>query len=353
MRVVLLLLALAPLAAAGSAEDPEVSDGSGDSVSSVSLLGAVGAELVKGWYEEEGDNVVFRFEVGTLCADTVETIEYRWTTTVAGGDVAFGADLFGTGGFCTLAGSQTSISPTGATTAASMAGNIATLVVPKTAFGDGSDGTVLEGTFGTSRAYVGSPMVWNDSDCAPDDGGGRAYTLGPQVAVPDAPRAFQVNVTDAVLMHETNATEPLDAAYQLHWEGPANATAHFWMEGNGTVDVTVHAPDGTPLASCTCTGGANETHELAATAGTWNITVNYTAFDGLFRLVMAESQGDSDASPTTGGTASPANGDDTADTNSTESANTTAEPGAPVEDSPAVPTVLLLVALALVAWRRR
>lgn len=338
MRVVLvLLLCLAPLAHAGSAQDPEVTDGSGDSVSSVAFLGAVGAELLNAWYEEAGDDIVFQFEVGTLCADTAETIEYRWTTTVNGADVAFGADLFGTGGFCTLAGSDTSISPTGATATAAMAGNVAVLVIPKSAFGDGSDGTVLSGTFGTSAAYVGSPAVWNDADRAPDVGGGRDYVMGG--APEPVAQVLHVNVTEEVLRHETNASEPVDLSYVFSWEGPANVTLAWSTFGNGTVNVTVTAPDGTVAASCNCTDGVNETRELAGTPGIWNVSVDYQAFEGQFSFSMVEAQA---AAPPATNTTAP---EPTTETNTTDDA--------PVEESPGLPVLAVPVVVGLLARLRR
>ena len=177
---------LVPAVAGGSAEDPEVSDAGGDSVSSNAALGAAGADLLKGWYEESGDDVLFSFQSGAMCADSTETIEYRWTVLADGTEVAFGADLFGMGGFCFSGTGDTSITPTGAATAAAITGDVATLTIPRSALG--ADGTVLSGTFGTSRAYVGEPAAWNDADRAPDEGGGRDYVLGCLLYTSPSPR---------------------------------------------------------------------------------------------------------------------------------------------------------------------
>lgn len=282
MRRVLLLLLIAPLAAAGSADDPEVTDGSGDSVSSRPGLGAVGAELLKAWYEEDGSDVVFKFEVGTLCADTAETIEYRWFATVADAEVAFGADLFGTGGFCTLAGSATSITETGAATSAAMDGNIAVLTVPKSAFGDGSDGTVLSGTYGTSRAFVGSATVWNDADRAPDEGGGRDYVLGGPLPEPEPDVPGAIMEWQDVIAPELNVSEAFDGTPRtltINWTHDAgNYSVISEQDGTGNVTISVNG------TSCPC----NET--VASAGGTWNITLSAEDFVGNITLAIVPVQ---------------------------------------------------------------
>ncbi len=285
MRWFIVLLFILPLAAAGSADDPEVDDGAGDdSVSSRPGLGAAGANLVKGWYEEDGDNLLFLFQSGGMCADPTETIEYRWYATVDGAEVAFGADLQGgAGSFCPS--TPTTISPTGAATAASFSGAVATLTIPKTAFGDGSDGTILAGTYGTSKAYVTSPEAWNDSDRAPDEGGGRDYVLGGPM---DGPRIERHNVTDGV-DQVTNATQPLSATYLFNYTGPENVTLTIHVAGNGTINVTVLDPTGGEQYRCACTDGTNETQEFTSSAGVWQVNITYDAFQGTASISLAPS----------------------------------------------------------------
>lgn len=335
---------VAPLAHAGTAEDPEVSDAGGDSVSTQDGLGAAGADLVKAWYTEDGDNVLFHFESGGMCADSTETIEYRWIASV-GDDVAFGADLFGQGALCFSGEDDTTISATGAATAASFTGNVATLTIPRTAFGDGADGTVLSGTFGTALAYVGDPAAWNDSDRAPDDGGGRDYVLGG--VVDDGPVLQVINVTDPELQHAQSATTPLDAAFLLNWDGPANVTFALTIEGAGNITVDVLDPSGGSQFDCVCTDGTNETLEFMSEAGRWSVNITYAGFTGDASLHMYPTPepgaGNEPQDPDDGG---PDDGNTTDD----EDAADGGDDGG--EDSP-LPFFVLLVALMVAAVRAR
>ncbi len=338
------MLVLAQAVAAGTADDPEVSDPGGDKVSTNPALGASAAELLKGWYEEVGDDVLFHFTSGAMCADSTETVEYRWYATVDGAEVAFGADLFGQGNFCFSGMDDTTITPTGAATAASYTGAQATLTIPRDVFGD--DGTIIAATYGTSKAYVGSPTVWNDSDRAPDADGGRDYVLG---GIDEAPESLVLNVTDEELRHVLNATAPTTSTTTLLWEGPANTTFTIRQNATGTVAINVTDADGNVKLDCVC-GQEASNHTFTAVAGVWNVTIQLTNFTGQLEVAMVPApagQTSDDA---------PEQADDADDSEGAAQEGNATGPDAPSgqplnEDSP-MPLVVAVLALVIAARRK-
>lgn len=175
-KTALLLLALlltAPFAAAGSATDPEITDATGDKVSSIPGLGASGVDISAAWVgEETPDNFTIYLKVDAQpVPDATETISYELSL----GGVDFGGEVF-TGG-----ASQT-YTATGETTAFDATSSTISFVIPRSSFGELIPGQDLSGFTATATAYVGDPAIWNDSDNAPDSGSGSPYIIGSNAA---------------------------------------------------------------------------------------------------------------------------------------------------------------------------
>ncbi len=328
-----LLLVSAP-ALAGSEEDPEVDDGSSDdSVSTNPGLGAGAADIRKAWVQQDAEAFTVTIQLGSAaCSDPTETIEYRGE--MAG--VSFGVDLFGTGpGFCSAGGSATTVTPTGEASGGEISGNLVIIRVPREAFGNPADGTALEGLYVTSRAYVGDPNAWNDSDRAPDEGGGRAYVVGGT----QEPTVTVTNVTEDVLRVAVNQTTPLSETRVYVWnmtgEIAFRAQGHAAGVANITIGETPH---------CLCTDAFNESAVLALN-GTTNITISFEQFNGTLEFVGALH-----VEPEPSQTPEPEESTDApAPTNSTPP-EIVDEP-TPAQESP-LPLAVMLLALVVAARRR-
>lgn len=282
----LAVLMLVPVAAAGTPDDPEITDPSGDSVSTQDGLAAGAADILQAWIEGAGDDLHVSILLGSaVCADPTETIEYRFFLT-ASEEVAFGADIFGLGpGFCSVGGSDTTIEATGAASDASYDGDVIVLTVPRTAFGDLADGDVLTGFYGTSQAYVGSPDVWNDSDRAPDEGSGRAYVVG-GVAEP----VIEADLGSGNASILLQPGEPVDDLWVNNWTSAGGAHT-IGFESNtteGEVGFLVADSGGAPLWQCAC-DGTGEQRVVNGTAGNWTLMVEARGFAGTFRLDISET----------------------------------------------------------------
>lgn len=175
-KTALLLLALlltAPFAAAGSAADPEITDATGDTVTTIPGLGASGNDISAAWVgEETPDDFTIYLKVDAAPSpDPTETIAYELTL----GGVEFGGEVF-TGGV------TPTYTATGATTAFDASTAMISFVIPRSELGTLIPGEELGGFTASATAYVGDPAVWSDSDVAPDSGTGKPYIIGSNAA---------------------------------------------------------------------------------------------------------------------------------------------------------------------------
>ncbi|MGB1698262.1 MAG: hypothetical protein ACPHK8_07670, partial [Thermoplasmatota archaeon] len=165
------ILLTAPFAMAGSAQDPEITDPSGDEVSSIPGLGAAATDITAAWVgEETPESFTIYLKVdATPSPDPSEYIDYELT--LAG--VEFGGQVF--------QGAALESSPTGAATAFDASSSTLTFTIPRTEFGELIPGQELTGFTAFVQAYIiagPASAAWNEQDTAPDSGEGKAYIIG-------------------------------------------------------------------------------------------------------------------------------------------------------------------------------
>ncbi len=357
------LLALAPLAQAGTASNPEVLDDAGDSVSSIQGLGATSVELTAAWvHAENPTDFVFKMMVGgDFEPDPTETLAYRWTVDLDGTTYEFGADVFNGGVMTTT--------PTGIASDAEHDGaGTMTITVPRDAFGDIAPGMRMSGFVVTTEAYVISGTIWNHSD---EGVGQRSYTVGAQAdpsmdfdgdghadatevaqgtdpTDPADPPAFTPPTVDNTFGAD-GGTFTLDApsaitdTFVVSWESGLTAAAlnYSLQLTEGELHLLLEDPNGV-LADIAWTGSLTDGLELpVAAAGTWNATITATGFSGALSLELSPLQVEQDAPVDSGeGEGEPV------DTDADHE-----EPTSKKTPGPAV--VTLLAALGVAASRRR
>lgn len=166
MAILLALALMAPLAEAGSAEDPEITDDEGDHENSD--VGFAGNDIVAAWVDNEtADAFVFVIQVsGNPAGGTLSQHSFTFSATFNGTTVEATATSGGEAG--------------GGATEATVAEPLVTLTVPKSAFGNTTPGQNLTGLFvsATGQLAIGGPDA--SSDRGPDDGTGRDYVVGSQ-----------------------------------------------------------------------------------------------------------------------------------------------------------------------------
>jgi hypothetical protein len=164
------LVLAASTAQAGSADDPEVTDASGDdSLLQLLALGLTNADLIAGWVENEtADSLVFAIQAGGDIGSSlvVDTYLYGFHASYNGTDVSATTDQAGTAG--------------GDAASVEIAGDTAFLTVPKTAFGAVRPGTNLTGLFIDGAFVLVTQPLTLFADRGPDDGFGREYVIGSQ-----------------------------------------------------------------------------------------------------------------------------------------------------------------------------
>ncbi len=174
-RSVLLALALivaaAPLAHAGSADDPEVEDASGDQAGSTPVQTFGELDIIAAWVASENATAfTFTIQAGVaITASQGETFTYAFTASYEGASVTAEATLTSNG----LAFTEPAESAT-------IDGDTITFAVPKSAFGSVVPGQELVDLFAQASGVFVASQVFSGSDRAPDDGFGRNYTVGSQ-----------------------------------------------------------------------------------------------------------------------------------------------------------------------------
>lgn len=156
---------------AGSAQDPEITDPTGDDVSSIPGLGAAANDISAAWVgEETPESFTIYLKVdATPSPDPSEYIDYELT--LAGVD--FGGQVF--------RGATLEATPTGAATAFDASSSTLTFTVPRAEFGELIPGQELTGFTAFAQAYIlagPASTLWNEQDTAPDSGEGKAYIIG-------------------------------------------------------------------------------------------------------------------------------------------------------------------------------
>jgi len=165
----LVLAALAaPLAAAGSAEDPEITDPSGDHENSD--LGFPNVDLVAAWVRNESATAFYFVlqTAGDMGSGTGFTDTFTFHATYVGNEVVASAEV------------TEGAVPGDAATAASADGARLVLEVPRSVFGGVQPGQRMTGLFATSEARLSATDTAASSDRAPDQGAGADYVVGTQ-----------------------------------------------------------------------------------------------------------------------------------------------------------------------------
>jgi hypothetical protein len=165
--LLLLVLSLVPWPAqAGTADDPDIEDASGDQevngvVPTDPVIGS-SADIVAAWITEESDALIVTIELaGTAAAGTLGDYSWSFVATVNGAEIVASADSDGT--------------PGGVASAAKLDGSLVVITVPREAL---AGAVLLEGIH--ARSAGGSPATQVAiADTAPDDGAdaGLSYSV--------------------------------------------------------------------------------------------------------------------------------------------------------------------------------
>jgi hypothetical protein len=346
MRIVALvtfLLLSSTFVLAGSASEPEITDGSADATSNGSPAcppnptacagpGQV-IDITAAWVKESEDMVTFF--VQTLASEAHKAygpMMFDAHFQVAGVEFTGGIGL----GQSSTAGGDDAIDARGIAVAARIGTDVYEFDVLRSDLGTPAAGDLLAGLYITSAADSAGVSSTRTTDRAPDaDGVDYVFTLG----AADAGELIQLNVTGAPLEHVFNGT---GAQYAINWTGPANVTMRLAAMGNGTFNLSITDPSGAEAYSCACPA-SNVTNDFTAVAGNWSIQIDYSAFNGTVTLSLAETLPAMMESESENGSQQTGNG--------TMDGNGTAEPAS--KDSPPAALPLLMVSVVVLALARR
>lgn len=165
----LAILLLLPGGEAGSAEDPEVTDPAGDQSNAEAGFAAV--DLVAVWVEgESASDIRFVIQAGAAVSSGTTTIYHYFLTAEAGSAVTAEISVDSTGTATVVSGASE----------ASTDGDRLMVSIPRDDL-DARPGDVLSGLFARSEGRpTGGIAQALSEDRAPDEGEGRAYTVGSQ-----------------------------------------------------------------------------------------------------------------------------------------------------------------------------
>ncbi len=181
-----LLLACAHAAAAGSLENPEITDEQNDQKVTANGMPVaptcaaapptgcvyIPADVWFGWVEESGPNLMLSFQIAQAPPSTFGTITYTFSVTAGG--TTYLAKAIANQAFPAGDGM---VNPGGVATEVTVADTTITLTVPKTAVPLATPGSNLTQLFVTSSATGGPSGQESVSDRAPSTGFGHEYTM--------------------------------------------------------------------------------------------------------------------------------------------------------------------------------
>jgi len=164
------------------------------------------------------------------------------------------------------------------------------------AAGDKIDGlSAVSGMAGAGIAFSLNTIV---ADSAPDTGTGTPYVFGGA-----APSAVYTNVTTPAFDVVAKNPAPNNGTYVYNWtaSGSDLALTYALASGSGTAHVTVRDAGNATAFNQTLSDHQNGTVSLAnAKLGPWQVTVAYTNFTGDLTLGIAPSQSSSSSMAPTG-----------------------------------------------------
>ncbi len=260
LMVLALLVAMAPLAPvaqAGSADDPEVSDATGDQTGTTAVQDFGPVDLVAAWVSaEEPTSFTFIIQAGeAITASQSESYIYTFTATYNGTAVVAQAAV-----------TPTAVTPLEATESATVDGDMMVLVVPRSAFGDVRPGLALSDLFASATGTFISSTIFSSADRAPDDGFGRNYTIGSQAAAGMDFDGDGVDDADEIAAGTDPASADSDGDGVSDGDEKAAGTDPLKADtdGDGLSDGEEKAAGTDPLKADTDGDGINDGDELAA-----------------------------------------------------------------------------------------
>lgn len=359
MRIIVLtLVALlaAPLAYAGDASSPEITDATGDATFSATGANACPggdcqgpaavADIIQGWVVETETMLTFVVQIVSAEANKVYgPQEHQVFFTYQGTEYDAGIRL----GTSSTAGGDDAVDPMGIATAARIGSDQYEWDVLREALGSPGAGDKLEGMYMTS--YQQGQTAGDTEDRAPDsDGVTFSFALG---GGDESPVVYSDHDGTNLSLVATY-TEPTDRVEVNNWTFDGH-DVDFRLDFNGTGTIAVQVLDGAgdEVLNGSFESGLHEEAISNGTEGTWVVNVTLSGVNGTYSLLLephgAQSGDQGDGSTTGDGTTDDDMTGDADDPDGGPEGNATAED----EDTPWLAAPLAVFVLVALAARRR
>ena len=256
---------------------------------------------------------------------------------------------------------------------------------PNAAFAGGYTGCTIDGSYGycilpydaldlavggevpaaNAISYLGSAV-----DCAPGDTPGLPCVLTPETGIGyilqgctalscmggGAPSVLYSNLTTAAA-HIAQSFESSNGTYQFNWTTDlTEANLRYTLAvAKGSAQVTILDGAGATVLNQTFTADADDDKVVAVAPGDWSFRIVYTGFNGTLGIDVGPVESTSETGSSTTTSSGTTSRTTSASSSSDESAgsSTTGTSEEPEKDSPGLPLVGLIVALAMVVAARR